>query len=91
MNTLSPLTPARLRIAAGVAEQIEKLKIELAALMGGNSSAPVNRGPGRPPREVSISAPKTKRRKMSAAGRARLIAAMRARWAKAKAAGKTSL
>ena len=38
---------------------------------------------GRPPRTVQTSA-RPKRRRMSAAGRARIAAAQRARWAKAK-------
>ena len=47
------------------------------------------RGPGRPPKSVAVPKDKPKqKRKMSPEGRARIAAAVKARWAKAKAAAK---
>ena len=67
------LTSKQLRKAANLKEKIVALEKELNQLFG-STAKPVT-GP----------APK-KRRKMSAAGRARLVAALKARWAKVKAA-----
>lgn len=56
-------------------------------------AATVKRGPGRPARSFAVpTAPKKKaRRKLSAAGRARIAAAQKARWAKLrKSAGKSA-
>jgi hypothetical protein len=70
---LSNLTASQLNKAAGIAEKIEQLNAELAALLG--ASAPEVKIPGkRGPKKGG----------MSAAGRARIAAAQRARWAKAK-------
>jgi hypothetical protein len=66
------LTPTQLRKAANIQEKIQKLQKELGQLLGG---------------EVSTTAEPTegpKRRKVSAAGRARMKAAQLARWAKIK-------
>jgi hypothetical protein len=93
MNVLLSLSAAQLGRAANIKEQIEKLQSELDSLFSGDSTAIPHRGPGRP-RKV-LAAPlesfKVKRRKMSAAGRARIAAAAKARWAKARAAGKDLL
>jgi hypothetical protein len=94
MNDLLSLTPAQLNHAADLKEKIEKLENELTSLLGSNSPVAPKRGPGRPKKILTVGTiqlPKLKRRKMSAAGRARIAAAAKARWAKAKAAGKTSL
>lgn len=94
MNKLLSLTATQLRLAAGLKEKIIELENELASLLGSNSPVAPKRGPGRPKKALTteaVEAPKMKRRKMSAAGRARIAAAARARWAKAKAAGKNSL
>jgi len=94
MNNLLSLTPAQLHHAADIKEKIEQLQDELALLFGSSSSESPKRGPGRPRKLVvsgTVELPKSKRRKMSAEGRASIAAAARARWAKAKAAGKTSL
>jgi hypothetical protein len=93
MNHLLSLTSAQLNHAADLKEKIVELERELAAILGSDSPAP-KRGPGRPKKALTtgiVEAPKTKRRKMSAAARAKIAAAAKARWAKAKAAGKTSL
>jgi len=68
---LSSLTVTQLRRAAGLKEKIEALYKELASILGVPAS-----GPAKAPRK----------RKMSAAGRARVAAAQKARWAKVKAA-----
>jgi hypothetical protein len=69
------LTPAQLKHAADIKEQIIALESELQSILGGirhvaNGAAP--------------SPFRTRRNRMSAAGRARIIAAQRARWAKFK-------
>ena len=74
------LTPAQLRQAADLMEQIAGLEKQLSQLSGTTA--------------VTVAAPATKPAKkggMSAAGRARIAAAAKARWAKAKSAGKKSL
>jgi hypothetical protein len=67
---LSSLTATQLRRAADLKEKIEALNKEIASILGA-------------PALVSAKAPK--KRKMSRAGRARVAAAQRARWAKVKA------
>ncbi|MGD1098422.1 MAG: hypothetical protein ABSB35_41375 [Bryobacteraceae bacterium] len=66
-------TPTQLRKAANIQEKIQSLQSELNDILGGSDET------------GTIEAPR-KRRKMSAAGRARIAAAARARWAKVKAA-----
>jgi len=66
---LSSLTSAQLRRAAGLKEKIDALNKKLASILGGSAPAPAK-------------APK--KRRMSAAGRAKIAAAQKARWAKAK-------
>jgi hypothetical protein len=66
---LSSLTSAQLRHAAGLKEKIEALNKKLASILGA-------------PAPASTKAPK--KRKMSRAGRARVVAAQKARWAKVK-------
>jgi len=62
------LSASQLHRAAGIKHKIETLQARLARLLGSTDDAGVPR----------------KRRKMSAAGRARIAAAVRARWAKVK-------
>ena len=100
MNNLSI---ADLRRAIEIKEQIESLEANLLILLsGGAVRSPGTRKTRRRRKAVSASAKvasngtppiKQKRgqRRMSAAGRARIAAAARERWKKAKAAGKTSL
>jgi hypothetical protein len=72
------LTPAQLRQAASIKEQIEALNKELGAIAG--ISAPTN------------STKPVKKGGMSAAGKARIVAAQKLRWSKAKAAkGKSAV
>ena len=63
------LTPQQLRRAASIQEKLASLQKELGRVLG--TPARGGAAPG-------------KRRKMSAAARARIAAAQRARWAKAK-------
>jgi acyl-CoA reductase-like NAD-dependent aldehyde dehydrogenase len=68
------LSASQLRRAADIKDTIESLQKKLAGLLGGTDNAAAPR----------------KRRKMSAAGRARIAAAVRARWAKVKGAKKSA-
>jgi hypothetical protein len=74
MTNLLSLTPAQLKHAASLKEKIAKLEKELGSILG----AAVPAAP----------APKKAKRKMSAAGRAKIAAAQKARWAKIKKEGK---
>jgi hypothetical protein len=69
MSFLSGLSVAQLRKAVGIKERIEQLEAQLASIAG-NTTTPQETG--------------KKRRRMSAAGRARIAAAARARWARIK-------
>ncbi len=84
---ISNLSAKQLRHAADLTEKIESLQSQLSSLLGGGSG--VGNGVkriGRPP-----GSGKKGKRTMSAAGRAKIAAAARKRWAKAKAAGRNSL
>lgn len=71
----SSLSPKQLRQAADLQEHIQALQAELQQLVDGEGLTPAQRlAPAGP-----------KQRKMSAAGRARIAAGARARWAKVKA------
>jgi hypothetical protein len=74
MSSAIQLTPVQLRKAASLKEKIAALEKQLAAIF--NTSAPAAVKPAK------------KKGKMSAAGRARIAAAQKARWAKVKAAKK---
>ena len=64
------VTPTQLRKAANIQEKIQSLQKELGKLLGGSVQPPTK-------------APK--KRKISAAGLARIVAATKARWAKVRA------
>jgi hypothetical protein len=92
MNYLLSLTTAQLRHATSLKEKIVDLKQELAATLAFNAPVAAKRGPGRPkqtPTAETIAAPQGKRRRMSAAARARMATTTKARWAMAKTAGRT--
>jgi hypothetical protein len=74
MSNLHNLTVAELRKAVAIKEQIETLQSELDSIIGGEPVAVESAAPARG----------RKPRSMSAAGRARISAAQKARWAKAK-------
>ena len=73
MNSITNLTPGQLRQAANIQEKIQSLQKELGKLLGGEVSTPAQ----------PAKAPKRKG-KLSAAGRAAIRAAQKARWAKIK-------
>ena len=73
MNSITNLTPGQLRQAANIQEKIQSLQKELGQLLGGEVSTPAQ--PAKAPK---------KKGKMSAAGRAAIRAAQKARWAKIK-------
>jgi hypothetical protein len=64
------MSAAQLRLAATIKEKIVALENELAGLVGGSV-------------QTAVGAP-TRRNNISAAGRAKIAAAQRARWAKQK-------
>ena len=72
MSSIINLSAQQLRRAAAIKEQIQSLEKELSRILDS------------PTKPVAVAAPK-KRRKMSAAGRAKISAAAKARWAKVKA------
>jgi hypothetical protein len=71
-NPLANLTVQQLKRAVAIREKIEGLEKDLNRIVGGPSSTPKNAAPA-------------KRRKLSAAARARISRAMKARWAKIRA------
>jgi hypothetical protein len=75
------------QIVSAIDEQIAQLE-KVKALLTDAENVTAKRGPGRPPLKATVSESaitKTpKKRKMSAAGRARISAAQKARWAKGK-------
>jgi hypothetical protein len=77
MKTFDTITPAQLRRAAELKEKIESLNRELNQIFGG--TIPTAAGP------VKIDG---RRRKMSAAAKAKLSAKLKAAWARRKAAQK---
>jgi len=72
-------TVDQLKRAIVVAEQIEKLKAELAAILGGTSTKQAE-----PAKVTSMPVRGRKRRKLSPEARARIVAAVKARWARVK-------
>jgi hypothetical protein len=78
MNAIVALSAQQLRRAADIKDKIQSLQNELNRIIGASNSAPADGAP-------------RKRRKMSAAARAKISAAAKARWAKVngkKVAGK---
>jgi hypothetical protein len=71
MSNLLSLTTVQLRHAADLKEKIEALNKQLASILG---------------TPASTSAKGPKKSKMSVAGRAKIVAAQKARWAKVKTA-----
>jgi len=95
MNSFADLSVKQLRRAIVIKERLGKLESQLAALLGVASSGTVTgKRRGRPPGSgAALRTPHVdgRKRKRSAAWRAKLAAAARARWKKAKAQGKTTL
>lgn len=69
---ITNLSPQQLRKAADIQERIQSLQKELGQILGADETT------------VQSQAPKNGRRRMSAAGRAAISAAAKARWAKIK-------
>ena len=100
-KSLSDLSVAQLQRAIVIKEKIEALETELTAVFIGAEPGPVRgRRSGRPRgRRKSMGAPEPApatakpkaKRKVSAAVRKRLSEMAKARWKKAKAAGKSRL
>jgi hypothetical protein len=67
------ITPTQLRKAADIQERIQSLQVELSSILGGEASTP-----------APTTSTRKQRRKVSAAGRARMRAAQIARWAAIK-------
>ena len=78
MTNLHNLTIAKLRKAVAIKEKVEALQNELDSI-GGTAHAHERAAPGR-----------RKKRRMSAAARARIGAAQKARWAKVRRGHKAS-
>src|SRR5262245_14368265 len=98
MNSLADLSVKQLQRAIAIKKRISGLESALSQLLGVASSGRVPARRGRPPGVSATSAVPGRRgkrdgrkRSRSAAWRAKLAAAARLRWKKAKAAGKTSL
>ncbi|HEY3857908.1 MAG TPA: hypothetical protein VGO67_26275 [Verrucomicrobiae bacterium] len=72
MTSLTELSTSQLHRIIAIREQIEELQSEIESIAGGSS-----RAPGRPPGG--------KKGGISAAGRARIAAAAKARWARVNA------
>jgi hypothetical protein len=72
---MSSYTLEQLKEAVAIKEQIAELETKLAKLFGETVSVPT---------AAESAAPVKKTRKMSAAGKARISAAAKARWAKAR-------
>ena len=92
---IANLTPSTLRQAAELKEKIEALEQQLESVLSGGEipalvetveeTPPVKAKRGRPAK-LQVAQPEAKaRRKISAAGRAAMAAAAKARWAKIKA------
>ena len=76
MNSINQLTASQLRQAANLKDNIASLEKKLNAILGAPASTT----------NSSVVKPVKRKGKMSAAGRARIAAAQKARWAKIKAA-----
>jgi hypothetical protein len=76
MTNITDLTTSQLNSIIAIKEQIEKLQGQLDSIAAGNDSP------------IPVIAAK-RRRRMSRAGRARIIAAVKARWAKVKRKAKS--
>ena len=73
--SLRDLTVAQLKRATAIKERIEQLEKDLTGILG-------------IPEPMTVGGVVRRRKKMSAAARARISAAMKARWGKVKAAKK---
>jgi len=79
MRSVVELTPKQLRSAAAIQEKIQKLQRELQELFGGAKTS-----------KTEPSSTSSKKRTMSAAGRAKIRKAQKERWARFRAAKKAN-
>jgi hypothetical protein len=92
MNALTQLSSKQLRQAADIQDRIASLQRELESILGSSSlEASVPASTGVRSRGQRLGAEPRKRRKMSAAAKAKIATAARLRWKKARAAGKNTL
>ncbi len=77
---LAELTAADLRRAADLQDKITALQADLARLLGGGGAAP-----SKAVKTPKAAKPARRKPNISAAGRRRIAAAQKARWAKVKA------
>jgi len=84
MSNTSQVSAAQFHRAAELQSKIESLQAELAKALGGTAS------PSKAAKVGTALAPTAARKKgtLSAAGRAKLVALAKARWAKIKRSGK---
>jgi hypothetical protein len=89
-NDIRNLSVAVIERAITIKKKISMLEAELAALLGGAKAGPKGKAAKVVDEQDEDPAPKKARaqRTMSPEGRARIIAAQKARWAKAKAGAK---
>jgi hypothetical protein len=78
-------TPEHLKRAVEIVSEIESLKAELTSLLYGSAPVKATGKRGRPAKAEKAAKPK---RQLSEEARARIIAAQKKRWAKAKKAAK---
>jgi len=74
------------RIVSEIDAEIGRLEEATRLLSGGEAA---RRGPGRPPKDLTATVAPKKRRAFSAAARAKMAAAQKARWAKVRKSAKS--
>src|ERR1017187_6214881 len=83
MSTITNLTAQQLRQAADLKDQISALEKQLSQIVGASPAA-------KPVAKPAVAKPPVKKKgTISAAGKARIVAAQKARWAKIRAAKAT--
>jgi hypothetical protein len=82
MNT--NITADALRRAAAIRDQIEKLQAQVTSILSGTAPRR-GRKPGYVAKKAAARGRPRKRRKLSPEARARIVAAVKARWARVKA------
>jgi hypothetical protein len=88
MSNLSQLSAAQLHHAAEVQTKIEALQAELVKVLGGISPGKASEARTAPAAAVARVKAPGKKGKLSAAGRAKIVAATKAYWAKVRAGAK---
>ena len=87
-SSLASLSAKQLKKAAIVRERLDKLQAQLEDILGVTATPSGAASSGR---KAAAKPTRRRRRKLSPAARAKLSAAAKRRWAKRKAAGKTTL